>query len=439
MKRFLAGAVAGVTTLTLTVGCANQLQQLEPKLELKKAAENLGASGKAGFTLKAGGNVEDLIAFAKKESGTGSDAFTNEDADIIRKIYNSSFTLGWDKAGDGIEDDRALFNATIDGVTGAEVRVVDKVAYFKVPVNELVTKFGGTKADVDEIRTEVGASVPGIDTLLNGGWVSISADDVAKFAEGTTGVKPSASVDPAEQEKIVAEFKTSAENLLESADIVRDEKDKTHLVVTTSTVKAFNEGKRLLDAIAKLAPAETGEVLKEATAELGKETPADKPIVLDLWIDNGNFKAFEINLLQFDTGNTGRASVRVEIATGAEISAPGDAKKLDVSKIVEGLSQGMGGVTSDLDGGAGFPPSSTSTVAENWASLLGSKTLLLALSEGGKPATHLAKAVADFNMPGTKVKIVRAGVAQVTSGSTVACLTLPATTSGEPKVLAGAC
>ena len=69
MKRFLAGALAGVTALTLTVGCANRMQQLEPKLELKKAAEALGATGGAGFTIKAGGSVDDLIALAKKDSG----------------------------------------------------------------------------------------------------------------------------------------------------------------------------------------------------------------------------------------------------------------------------------------------------------------------------------------------------------------------------------
>src|SRR5690242_14128051 len=106
MKRFVAGTLAGVTALTLTVGCAKQIQQLEPKLELRKAAENLGAAGKAGFTLKAGGNVDDLIALAKKESGTGEDAFTNEDATILRKVYNSSVTIAWDKAGAGIADDR---------------------------------------------------------------------------------------------------------------------------------------------------------------------------------------------------------------------------------------------------------------------------------------------------------------------------------------------
>src|SRR5689334_9773698 len=84
MKRLLAGVFAGVTALTLTVGCAKQLQQLEPKLEIKKAAEALGATGTSGFTLKAGGSVDDVIALAKKDSGTGEDAFTDEDADMLR-------------------------------------------------------------------------------------------------------------------------------------------------------------------------------------------------------------------------------------------------------------------------------------------------------------------------------------------------------------------
>ncbi|GIF11656.1 hypothetical protein [Actinoplanes teichomyceticus] len=439
MKRFLAGSLAGVTALTLTVGCAKQLQQLEPKLEIKKAAEALGATGRAGFTLKAGGSVDDLIALAKKESGTGEDAFTDEDADILRKIYNSSFTIAWDKAGDGVADDKAVINATIDGVTGAELRVVDETAYLKVPVGELATKFGASKADIDSIRQEMGSAIDGIGTLIDGGWIAIAAADLKKLSESATGVTPSASpsVDPQQSEQLAAELKTSAENLMQGAEVVRDEKDKTHLVVTTSTVKAYEEGKRLVGALQKVAGESASGALDKALGSELDKAPADKPIVMDLWVDNGTFKAFEINLLQFADGATGRASLRVELSTGIDITAPADAKKLDLSKIVEAIGgSGLGAATqtSSLTGGG-----LGGGEAKTWAELVGSQAVLLALTEGGKPAAYLSKAAAKMAIPGVTVKVVRSGVAQVTSGSSVACVTVPAKSTGEPKVVGRAC
>lgn len=430
MKRFLAGAVAGTAVLALSVGCANQYQQLEPKLELKKAAESLGAAGGTGFTVKAGGSVDDLIALAKKDSGTGADAFTDEDADILRKLYNSSFTVAWDKAGESVTDDKALINATIDGVTGLEMRVVDQVIYVKVPVKDLATKFGATTAEVDEIAQGLGKEMPGLDNLIDGGWVSISAADLEKISKESGA--PASPTNTAESDRIAEELKISAENLLQDAEVVRDANDKTHLIVTTTTVKAHTEAKRFIEAAKKVATKEHAEVLDEAIgSELGK-VPADKPIVMDLWIDNGNFKAFEINLLQFVEGNTGRASVRVEVAGKTDIAAPAGATKLDLAPIFEAIAGGGAGAVGAGSGSGGGD-------AKTWADLVGRQAVLLAVTEGGKPSAHLKAAAAEMALPSITVKVVRTGVAQVTSGSSVACVTVPATTSGEPKVVAAAC
>ncbi|HWS35629.1 MAG TPA: hypothetical protein VN408_23175 [Actinoplanes sp.] len=429
MKRFVAGTLAGVTALAVTAGCANQIQQLEPKLELRQAAEELGATGKSGFTIKPGGNVDDMIAAVKKEDST----FEESDADILRKLYNSSFTIAWDKAGSGVADDKALFNATIDGVTGAEVRVVDQVGYLKVPVNDLVTKFGGTQADIDEVKQGADA-VPGLDTLLGGGWVSVDYKELTKLAEGTTGVAPS--VDPAQTEALATELKTSATNLLESAEVVRDTQDKTHLVATTSTVKAWTEAKRFIDAYAKIAGESTGELVKSSLGEAMKTAPADKPIVLDLWVDNGEFKAFEINFLQFVEGNTGRATARIEIADGADITVPDGATKLDMTKIFEAISGAAGGATG---AGTGLGGDTTAGDAKTWADLVGTQAILKALGEGGKPADHLKDAAAEMTIPGVTVEVVGARKAEVTSGSDIVCLTVPASTSGKSKVAQGAC
>ncbi|WP_433795776.1 hypothetical protein [Actinoplanes sp. CA-252034] len=437
MKRFVTGAVAGVAAAALMVGCADQIQQLEPKLELKKAAEDLGAADKLGFTIKAGGNVDDLIALAKKESG--EEGFTDEDADILRKIYNSSFTVAWDKAAEGVNDDKALINATIDGLTGAEIRVVDQIAYIKVPVKEIAAKFGAPAAEIDELSAEIGGEIPGVDKLIDGGWVSIAASDVEKFTKELGGAAATTPTTQEESEKLAAEFKTSAENLLTGADVVRDANDETHLTVTSSTVKAHAEAKRLVEAIEKLATKDQGEILKGAVGDSFDTPPADKPIVIDLWIDNGKFKAFEVNFLQFVEGNTGRASVRVEISTSTEITAPEGATKLDVAPIFEAISQAGAGLVGA--GGLGSEGTGTGTGgdAKVWAELVGQQAVLSALAEGGKPAKYLKEAAEETAFGDIKIKVVRNGVAQVNSGGSVACVTVPASTSGKPKVVAAAC
>ncbi len=428
MKRFLAGTLAGATTLALAVGCAKQIEQLEPKLEIKKAAAALSATGKAGFTLKVGGNVDDLIAFAKKDSGTGEGAFTDDDADILRKLYNSSFTIAWDKAGEGVTDDRASVSAVFDGVTGTELRIVDQVAYVKAPVGELAAKFGASKSDIDSMRKEMAPTIDGVDALFDGGWVSVSMADAQKLSGGATGVAPS--TDPAQNEKLAAEVKTSAENLFQSADVVRDSKDKTHLVVTTTTVKAYEQAKRLMQAMEKIGGKSASGVLDGALGSELEKPPADKPVVFDLWVDNGEFRAFEINLLQFADGATGRAALRVELSSGVEIAAPEGAKKIDLTKIFGSLGA-LGG--DEL----GAPTSAGN--AKQWAEMIGSQAMLAALGDGDKPAAHLKEAATALPIPGVTVKIVRSGVAQVTMGKDVACVTVPSSATGEPKVVAHAC
>jgi hypothetical protein len=334
----------------------------------------------------------------------------------------------------------------IDGVSGTEIRVVDQVAYVKAPVGELAAKFGASKADIDSMRKETSSAAEGIDTLFNGGWVAIGLTDLTKLSEGATNVAPSA--DPAQAERAAAELKTSAENLLDGADVVRDDKDKTHLIVTTSTVKAYEQGKRLAQAMEKIGGKAASGMLDGALSSELDKPPADKPIVLDLWIDKGAFRAFEINLMQFADGGTGRATLRVEVATGAAIAAPDGAKKIDVTKLFESLGGPSGvGIGAPSPGGIGAPRAATGGApsgasaedAAAWAEMIGSQAILFAVADGGTPAAHLKDAAAKMTLPGVTVKVVRSGVAQVTMGKNVACVTVPGSAEGKPKVVARAC
>ncbi|WP_127502312.1 hypothetical protein [Actinoplanes solisilvae] len=324
MRTLLAGTLAGVTTIALLGGCAaKEIQALEPKLELRNAAQQLADAKQAGFTLKLSGSVDDLIAAAKADDPS----FKADDEKIMKQIFNSSITMAYDKAGDGAEDDMSSLSATVDGVTGTEIRFVGGLLYAKAPVSELAKKFGASDKDLKEMTGGGGAN-PGFDAFFGGKWVSLDTKQLTEMAEQGTGTGTT----PAEQQKALAELTTSATNLLEGADVVRDSADDKHLIVTSSTAKAAAEGQRLVKAI---NPALAG--------ELPTEQPKDRPVVLDLWLDNGKLTAAEINVLQFVDGAKGRVAARIEVTDGAKITAPEGATKIDLSGLAPLLAEAGGG------------------------------------------------------------------------------------------------
>ncbi|SNY50448.1 hypothetical protein [Paractinoplanes atraurantiacus] len=417
VKRLLAGTAAGATALAFAGACAQQIKQIEPKLELRNAASQLSEAKQTGFTVKLTGSPEDLAAGLKLEDPTDV-----PDAETLKKLFNSSFTIATDKAGEGDKDDRASLSATIDGVTGTELRVIDGVVYVKAPVQELATKFGAAASDVTEMRQGLTGELPEAAALFDGKWVSV---DVAKAAEGALGKAATPSQDPAQAAKLQSEIQTSAKNLFESAQIVRDSADPTHLTVTSSTTKGYEEFQRLAGVFGK-------ELGTDVTKELPK-APKERPITLDLWIKDEKLTAIEVNFLQFIDGATGRAALRFEVTTGAEIAAPEGATKIDPSKLTSGLTGGgatpsLGGGLDDLDGDTAYTE----------ARLLGLQVQLMQL-EKGNVNTYLKQAVAERNAEGDGVKagVVRSGVAQVAADGAFACLKVSA--SKEPVVTKGRC
>jgi hypothetical protein len=321
-KRFLAGALAGVTTLTVIGGCAaQQIKALEPKLELRNAAQQLADAQQAGFTLKVSGNADDLIAAVKLEAKQNESAdaeLTADDTTALRQLFKSSLTVAYDKAGAGTGDDSAMIAATVDGLTGTEIRYVDGSLYAKVPVADLATKFGATAADVKSLSDGAVGEVPGLDAFFDGKWVSVDSKEITDLARAGTGLP----AQDLEQAKLVKELTTSATNLVDGASVARDSADDKHLIVTSSTAKAYAEAKHFAT------------VVNEELGSEFAEPPKDRPIVLDLWVDGGKLTAAEINVLQFVDGATGRVAARLEVTTGAPITAPEGATKIDFTGLL---------------------------------------------------------------------------------------------------------
>jgi hypothetical protein len=257
------------------------------------------------------------------------------------------------------------------------------------------------------MRTAATAITPTLGALFDGGWVSLDVKDAADLPGASLGL-PTPDADSA---KTLAELKTSASNLFAGATIVRDTADPKHLIVTSSTTKAYAEMKRLFTAV-------SGANSMDLADEIGG-APKDRPIVLDLWIDNEKLTALEVNLLQFVDGTPGRVALRLDMTTGAPITAPQGASKIDPAALTA-LQSGAGNATDQ-------------------AEMLGYDVLDQAQQDGGKPANYLKAAIADLVEPGTTIKIVRRGVAEVTVSGTKACLKLPTTYTKEPTVTPGAC
>jgi hypothetical protein len=296
------------------------------------------------------------------------------------------------------------------------VRVVDKVVYAKAPVAELAPKFGGTAADIASARKEATASSPTFGALFDGSWVSLDVKKASDLPAAAFGLP----TDQAGSAKTLAEVKTSASNLFKGATITRDAADPKHLVVTSSTVKAYAEVKRLVTAI-------SGTSAKDLTDEFDK-APKDRPIVIDLWIDNQKLTALELNLLQFIDGATGRVALRLDMTTGQPITAPEGATKIDPKALTDKAGATGGGSPAAVDMGA-------TEVAE----MLGYAASGQAQQGNGKPADYLKAAVAQMPASIGKARIVKHGVAEVTAHGAKACLRLPASYTKEPSVKKGAC
>jgi hypothetical protein len=315
-KRSLVWVVSGVTALGLVGGCAaRQVRQLEPKLELRAAAQGLAGEQRGGFTFSLTGSADDLVAGLTPSA---------DEADTLRKLFDSSITVAYDRAGDGVADDRMLAAVTIDGVQGTEVRLVDGTLYAKAPVTDLAAKLD--LGDIAAARSAAGAAVPGLDAAFDGKWVSLAVQDAAELSTDL----PSSATDAG---KAVAELEASASNLFDGADITRDPADAKHLIVTTSTAKAYAEVKRLATAM-------SDDLGKELAGEVGDQ-PEDRPVVLDVWADNGDLSAIELNLLQFVDGAAGRVALRAEVTAGVPIEAPSGATKIDTSALAGLAGSGM--------------------------------------------------------------------------------------------------
>jgi hypothetical protein len=325
-KRFVAGATAGVATLALIGACAQQVERLEPGLELRAAGQHLAAEKQAGFTLKVTGSADDLIAAMKAQAAkdkSDDGPWTDDDTSSLRKVLNSSVTVAYDQAGPGADDDRMRLAATVDGVEGTELRVVDKMLYVKAPVDELAQKFGAAAGDVSSARKGATEDSPAFGAFFDGGWVSFDTKDAAGLPATALGV-PTGKTDNA---KTLAELKSSASNLFKGAQITRDAADPRHLVVTSSTAKAYTELKRLVTTV-------SGAQAKEMSDAFDK-APKDRPIVVDLWVDNEKLTALELNLLQFIDGATGRVALRLDMTTGQPITAPEGATKIDPKALTD--------------------------------------------------------------------------------------------------------
>ena len=396
-KRFLA-----VVTITVLVGgCADQVKRLEPKLELRNAGQHLADAKQVGFTVKLTGSVDDLIAGLKIQAARdkGSDsALIADDITAVRTYFRSSVRIAYDQAGAGADDDRMLLSATVDGLEGTEIRVVDKTLYAKAPMSGLAEKFGA--ADFGQSRKEVTTGSPELGAFFDGKWVATDAGLAMPNADAG---------------KFVAELKTSASNLFRNAAIARDPADAKHLVVTSSTARAYAELMRLITAVGESGPV--------PAADAG-DAPKDHPIVLDLWIDGGKLTALEVNLLQFIDGATGRTALRLDMTTGEQIAVPPNATKID---------------PAELTALRGDPGDDGPDTAVEEAEHLGYDVRHRADEGGGEPANYLKEAIADLDVPGVTARVVRRGTAGVAFAGTKACLTLPSRSDKELIVVKHAC
>src|SRR5688572_11229563 len=130
----------------------------DPKGALTNALENLGEYEGIDMTFSLDSTADDLAAVSEGD-------LTEEQADII---LNSSINV---KAisGESLEDTQFEFVVDIDSSL-VEMRFVNGTLYARGDVRDLVDKFGGDQAMVDQAVSEGAAQYDFIEPLVEGEW-----------------------------------------------------------------------------------------------------------------------------------------------------------------------------------------------------------------------------------------------------------------------------
>ena len=345
LPRLLTGT-AIVAVLSGTAACG--LQSVEPKLELRDAANAFTTSGPARCGSRSAARWPTSAPSATRPTrrappapSQGITAHTiPSDADL-RKLVSSRLEFAFDSGADkkSPTDDSAQVLVHIGDTDAGEIRTVDQTIYGRVNMPGLVTEFPDMKSGVDSFRASLSsgpeaggppAAIAGPATaVLDGRWVSLDMH-AGSWLDGQLKSASGAGLAGDYQAKIKAlAGKAFGGGAVAVKRLDSDDKLGDHLVATTNLRKVYAN---IRGDVAGLFTGSTG-------AEIAKQLPPvtdapDRNFDVSFWVKDGALTRVELDAAQFLDKPAGHLVLRLDALPKQKITAPSGAVVIDAKAIV---------------------------------------------------------------------------------------------------------
>ena len=344
MKRI--GALVAILGLLAAAcgGGSGPDPESQPKEALISAFENLANSEGMEIVLSLDATAESLNGLA----GEGGQPMGEETAE---KILASSLRMLTKGKG---EDAQFEMVATIAGEDDLEIKVVDKITYFRADAEGLTETFGGDPAELEVMGQQAAAQgLSFVEPALNGEWIAVTgAEELAQQFGGATDADAMAENQDQMIREITAALKESATVTSQGSDDVGE-----RLSVSIPIQDLYQ---RLMSTLQGI-PGFPGGQLPPQT-----DVP-DENVTLDVWVDDDQVTQASLDFIQFmnmggnATTTEGRVALLMEFEEFTdEIEAPGDAVEVPAEQLMQLFmgAAGMGGgaMGGSAPGGGGAPP-----------------------------------------------------------------------------------
>jgi hypothetical protein len=372
-------AAAGIS-LAVAIGVTGcgAAKQISAKQQVSEALGNFSDAKSAAFTVSLDTTVADIEAIAKAQgdpiSASDKKAYAKAiTGDIVFKMEapdgktfgdaqkNAQSTLPSSNLTSLLNDPAALdaalkkqgsFSASVElsGSSLVDLVSVGGVIYARADVKQILKLAGQDPAELDQALASLPPSMAAVAKAAKGEWVSLDLAKAAKAAkdkgllDAIPTPAPSASVDPAKVQKLIADLKAAYQQKATITTLGEIDKKGTgyRLGAPAKQVAQAVSG----DLIALVGPSSAAEV-KKSIAQI-----PDKTFTVDLWVKDDNLSSVSLDLTQFLTKPVEGKKLAVNIGVdvgGGKVSAPSGATEIDVKSL---LSQLPAGGLSGLTGGS---------------------------------------------------------------------------------------
>jgi hypothetical protein len=380
--------VAAGISLAVAIGVAGcgTAKQLSAKQQVSKALSGFDDAGSAGFTLSLDTTVADVAAISSAQG----DPMSASDQKTLGKVLAGDIVIDvqapdgktfadMQKAGTKAQPDltsllgdpaalgallkkEGAFSTSVrlSGNSLVDLRSVDGVIYARADVKKILTLAGQNAGDLDRQLADLPPSLAPLAKAAKGQWVSIDLVKAAQAAKDKGLLKnlptpaPSASVDPAKVQKLIADLKAAYQ---QKATITKlpdsDSKGTGYRLAAPAKQIAQAVSADLVALVGESSGAQVGKAIAQIP---------DKSFALDLWVKDDKLTDVSLDLTQFLKKPVPGKKLALDIAVdvdGGKVSAPSGATEIDVKALLAQLPAGL--TSGGLGGISGVAPRSSSS------------------------------------------------------------------------------